>query len=727
MGACIRLLCALQVKTAKASTALGAADARGALIREAALGVLLDHRNVIATLGIVTVPRDVPALLILSFCAEGSLEELAADATPDSLTVSARLTYCAQVLQGLQYIAAIRIVHRDVATRNVLLDATMTAKVSDFGMATALQEDGKGYIRADELLALRWCAVEVIKEGKYSVQSDVWAFGVLAYEVFASGTLPYADQFDNLTEVSSAIKEGTKLTRPNPAACPAAVYEQLMLPCFAADPADRPSFGQLYTVAVEHGAEEDNEARAERMLKQQQRSAAADARANPNDRALLGPSVYHLEATLIPAVQQAIETIKRDRGHPDQAVYAGLDTADASIWHTVHAFAKTHSEHWVCPRDGGVGCAYVDTLSGVDDVGPATALLSYSWGYRVAEVSAALSAWTERTGRDPKRTRIWLCSLCLNQHSFEGRVAVIGEPDADRSEALLKIFGDRVLAIGRILPMLEPWDDPGYVKRAWCLFELHTAITRDVEIDIILSPKQAQAFRDRINRDGSDARAIDEALGGIKSEEATASVHGDLTAIRALIQQYSGGFGTLNDTVRLFLRQWFVSQGGINVVARAGNAKGRRSVALAAPPRPVVERVRIPRIAAANLGAWTSTHFVGKVRLPGIIAASTVGDQSQSRVVMNPVWGLTQSAPQQGAPGRTSEPTVTLPQPGTRSLALSPPATNPAWGLTAPQQRAPGRTSEPTVTLPQPGTRSLALNLPATTHSRPVAYVTHAV
>ena len=371
------------------------------------------------------------------------------------------------MLQGLQCIAAIRIVHRDVATRNVLLDATMVAKVSDFGLATALQEGGKRYIRADELLALRWCAVEVIKEGKYSVQSDVWAFGVLAYEVFASGTLPYADQFDNLTEVSSAIKEGTKLTRPNPAACPAAVYEQLMLPCFAADPADRPSFGQLYTVAVEHGAEEDNEARAERMLKQQQRSAAADARANPNDRALLGPSVYHLEATLIPAVQQAIETIKRDRGHPDQAVYAGLDTADASIWHTVHAFAKPASERTVCPRDGSVGCAYVDTLSHEDHVGHANGLLSYSWGYLVAEVSAALSAWAERTDRDPKRTYVWICSLCLNQF----RMA-----DDSVKKDLQAEFADRVLAIGRILPMLEPWDDPGYVKRAWCLFELYTAI-----------------------------------------------------------------------------------------------------------------------------------------------------------------------------------------------------------------------------------------------------------
>ena len=123
--------------------------------------------------------------------------------------------------------------------------------------------------------------------------------------------------------------------------------------------------------------------------------------------------------------------------------------------------------------------------------------------------------------------------------------------------------------------MLEPWHDPGYVKRAWCLFELYTSIQNrhDVEVDIILSPKQAQAFRDRINADGSDARAIDGALSGIKSENAEASVPADLDAIRVLIQKYSGGFGTLNDTVKQYLRRWFVSQGGVRVVARTGSSK----------------------------------------------------------------------------------------------------------------------------------------------------------
>ena len=90
----------------------------------------------------------------------------------------------------------------------------------------------------------------------------------------------------------------------------------------------------------------------------------------------------------------------------------------------------------------------------------------------------------------------------------------------------------------------------------------------EVEIDIILSPKQAQTFRDRINADGSDARAIDAALAQVKSENAEASVEADLEAIRTLIRKYSGGFGTLNDTVKQYLRRWFVSQGGVKVVAR---------------------------------------------------------------------------------------------------------------------------------------------------------------
>ena len=111
----------------------------------------------------------------------------------------------------------------------------------------------------------------------------------------------------------------------------------------------------------------------------------------------------------------------------------------------MHSYAKPASADIVCPRDGEMGSAYVDTLVGVDNVGMAKALLSYSWGYLVAEVAAALSTWCKRTERDPKQTPIWICSLCLNQHR-------LGGGDAATPEDLAKEFGERVVAFGRILP-----------------------------------------------------------------------------------------------------------------------------------------------------------------------------------------------------------------------------------------------------------------------------------
>ena len=120
----------------------------------------------------------------------------------------------------------------------------------------------------------------------------------------------------------------------------------------------------------------------------------------------------------------------------------------------------------------------------------------------------------------------------------------------------------------------------------------------EVEIDIILSPKQAQRFRDRINKDGTDAHAIDEALAHVQSENAEASVQANLDAIRVLIQKYSGGFGTLNDTVKQYLRRWFVSQGGVKVVAHSGNIKSDRQ--RGSSGRSAVERIGGGAVAAGS-------------------------------------------------------------------------------------------------------------------------------
>ena len=61
------------------------------------------------------------------------------------------------------------------------------------------------YVRLQgEELPVRWSAIEVLREKKYSKASDVWAFGVLTYEVFSRGQQPYGE-FATLAEVAERI------------------------------------------------------------------------------------------------------------------------------------------------------------------------------------------------------------------------------------------------------------------------------------------------------------------------------------------------------------------------------------------------------------------------------------------------------------------------------------------------------------------------------------------
>jgi serine/threonine protein kinase len=93
----------------------------------------------------------------------------------------------------MDYISARRVIHRDVAARNVLLDFSMVCKIADFGLSIALNEV-KEYARlrdgavSEDELPVRWTAPEIFSENKFSTRSDVWAYGIFAWE--GMGTHP---------------------------------------------------------------------------------------------------------------------------------------------------------------------------------------------------------------------------------------------------------------------------------------------------------------------------------------------------------------------------------------------------------------------------------------------------------------------------------------------------------------------------------------------------------
>lgn len=89
-----------------------------------------------------------------------------------------------------------------------------------------------------------------------------------------------------------------------------------------------------------------------------------------------------------------------------------------------------------------------------------------------------------------------------------------------------------------------------YVSRAWCLYELFTAVRsrREVQIDIILPPTQRQAFLAAMQT--GNYGVLEAGLDEIRSEEATATEPRDLAAIQGYVADLPGGFQALDETVR---------------------------------------------------------------------------------------------------------------------------------------------------------------------------------
>ena len=124
------------------------------------------------------------------------------------------LRWCAEAASGMAYLSSVGVVHRDLAARNVLLTAAWKAKVSDFGLSRQLYGNPSYEQQTrDARLPCRWMAPECFA-GSFSTKSDVWAFGILAWEIFSLGKIPYADieitdsgQFADLLRGGRRIQE----------------------------------------------------------------------------------------------------------------------------------------------------------------------------------------------------------------------------------------------------------------------------------------------------------------------------------------------------------------------------------------------------------------------------------------------------------------------------------------------------------------------------------------
>lgn len=133
-----------------------------------------------------------------------------------------------------------QLVHRDLAARNVLVAKGKICKISDFGLTRDVYEDDAYRKRSKDRVPVKWMAPESLADQVYTSRSDVWAFGVLTWELITLGATPYPGiQPQNLYHL---LKTGYRMERPEN--CSQEVYS-IVQSCWADDPQLRPSFKSL--------------------------------------------------------------------------------------------------------------------------------------------------------------------------------------------------------------------------------------------------------------------------------------------------------------------------------------------------------------------------------------------------------------------------------------------------------------------------------------------------
>ncbi|XP_058479645.1 tyrosine-protein kinase Tec [Solea solea] len=205
-------------------------------IEEAKVMMKLSHPKLVQLYGVCSQQR--PIYIITEFMEQGSLLNFLRQ-WQGSFSLGSLLSICLDVSEGMEHLEVNGFIHRDLAARNCLVNDNLVVKVSDFGMARYVL-DNQYTSSSGAKFPVKWSPPEVFNFCKYSSMSDVWSYGVLMWEVFTEGRMPF-EQHQN-HEVVTLVSQGHRLYRPKMAT--PSIYD-IMQRCWHERPEERPSFAQL--------------------------------------------------------------------------------------------------------------------------------------------------------------------------------------------------------------------------------------------------------------------------------------------------------------------------------------------------------------------------------------------------------------------------------------------------------------------------------------------------
>ena len=217
-----------------------------ALLLEAFVLHGLAHPRIVALVAVVTHVR--PIMVCMEYMPGGDLRTYLRRCRPSLQNPAAVIDHvtmavmAGQMSSALSFLERRRVIHRDIAARNVLVGAGPTdLKLSDLGAARNVKsKEDYTYVATTDHMPWRWMPLEALRDASFSHKSDVFGFGVLVWEMCTLGKPPWGAF--GLQDVVQGLKDGERLQRP--ADCPDQLHDLLMR-CWADLPKDRPPFAQV--------------------------------------------------------------------------------------------------------------------------------------------------------------------------------------------------------------------------------------------------------------------------------------------------------------------------------------------------------------------------------------------------------------------------------------------------------------------------------------------------
>ncbi|XP_032675101.1 raf homolog serine/threonine-protein kinase Raf [Odontomachus brunneus] len=204
------------------------------------------HVNILLFMGCVSKPQ----LSIVTQWCEGSSLYKHLHVFESKFELITVLEIPRQTAQGMDYLHAKNIIHRDLKSNNIFLHDDSTVKIGDFGLATAKTRWSGSQQFHQPTGSILWMAPEVIRmqeENPYSFQSDVYAFGVVLFELL-TGQLPYSN-INNKDQILFMVGRGylrpdlNKVRSDTPEA-----LKRLTEHCINFSRDERPIFRQIVTI-----------------------------------------------------------------------------------------------------------------------------------------------------------------------------------------------------------------------------------------------------------------------------------------------------------------------------------------------------------------------------------------------------------------------------------------------------------------------------------------------